>query len=57
MDSKERLWNMEGELAASRIHMESMENTLKAIMKKLEIPNVESIDMEDLGPKKSAFPC
>jgi hypothetical protein len=36
-----------------------MENALRAIMKKLEIPdpempNIESVDMEDLGPKKSA---
>jgi hypothetical protein len=33
-----------------------MENMLKAIMKKLEIPNEESIDTVDLGPKKSAPP-
>jgi hypothetical protein len=48
---------MEEELAASRVHAESMENTLKAIMKKLEIPNEENIDTEDLSLKKSAPPC
>jgi hypothetical protein len=53
MDSEERLQNMEEELAASRVHTESMENVLKAIMKKLEIPDIENECTENLGPKKS----
>jgi hypothetical protein len=45
---------MEEELAASRVQVESMENMLKSIMKKLEILDKENECTENLGPKKSA---